>query len=129
MTTTYMIARILGPVYAVIGLALIMNPHAFRAIVDDFAASPAIRYIGAFLALLFGSAVLATHWVWSGWPAIITLLGVAGFIKGASLVLAPEPANARLTRLVAHDGLMRAWGVVALVGGFALAYAGYGGPA
>lgn len=39
-------------------------------------------FVVAFMSLGFGSIVAAFHWVWSGIPLILTLLGWAQVVKG-----------------------------------------------
>ena len=75
-------------IFAIIHLGVIGVSHivAHRAWAEYFILlrdkGHAGVFVVAFMSLGFGSIVAAFHWVWSGIPLILTLLGWAQVLKG-----------------------------------------------
>jgi len=95
--------------FVVMGLSHVLRPRAW---VDFFILLREKGYAGVFvhgfLSLGFGAMILAFHNVWSGLPAILTIVGVAYMVKALICFLLPEVALRSLQR-VSHD---RAWELV-----------------
>ena len=111
-------------IYAVVQLALIGVSHIVhhRAWAELFVALTARGRAGAFvnglLSLAFGSMVVAFHPVWSGLPAVLTVLGVLSLVKAAVCFLMPDVALRSMARATPErSGEFVGAGVVAL--GFA----------
>lgn len=126
--STLILARIMGPLLAAMGLAVVIRPSVFIGVVDSFAADAVTPLTWGFLALLLGLIVLAFHRLWNTWAEIaITVIGVISLVRGLILLFIPTQAIA-----VARDLLGTAPAIVtlaailtALLGGW-LAYVGYG---
>jgi hypothetical protein len=89
------LARLLGPVLAVVGLAMLLRPADYLALVGDILRSPALLYLASVLGLLGGVALVLAHNVWTtDWRVIITLLGWITILDSASWVLLREQASA-----------------------------------
>ena len=91
METSILLAQVIGPIYLVIGIAVLLNGADMKKVVDDFKKSPALIYTAALMGLGVGLLMIATHNVWSAdWIGLITLFGWIVTIKGVSLLLFPE---------------------------------------
>ncbi len=91
MSTSIFIARLIGPVMLVIGLAVLTNQRAFREMADEFLASRALLFLSGLLIMPVGLAIVLTHNVWTAdWLVLITLLGWLTAIGGAVRLCAPE---------------------------------------
>jgi uncharacterized protein YjeT (DUF2065 family) len=89
--STIVLARIVGPLLAVSGLALSARPGIMPRIIDAFATDPSEALLWGFVALLLGLTVLAFHQRWNGPVEIaITLLGWILILRGVILLLFPE---------------------------------------
>ena len=62
-------------------------------------------FVNGFLALGFGSLVVAFHNVWTGLPVVLTIFGWAQVLKGFVSFVAPRIALRGLSRV----SLERAW--------------------
>ena len=95
--------------FVVMGLSHVLWPRAW---VDFFILlrqkGHAGVFVHGFLSLGFGAMILAFHNVWSGLPAILTIVGVAYMVKALVCFLLPQFALRSLQR-VSHD---RAWELV-----------------
>ena len=90
MSTSVFIARLIGPIMLVIGLAVFANQSAFRAMAEEFLASRALIFLSGLLIMPVGLAIVLTHNIWAAdGRVMITLFGWLNAIGGAVRLLAP----------------------------------------
>src|ERR1700687_1938444 len=90
MSTSLFLARLIGPVMLVVGLAVFANQRAFRDMSEEFMASRALLFLGGLLVMPVGLAIVLTHNIWTtDWRVLITLFGWLTTIGGALTPLAP----------------------------------------
>src|SRR3977135_55987 len=90
MTTSVFIARLIGPVMLVIGLAVLANQSAFRDMAEEFLASQALIFLSGLLIMPVGLAIVLTHNIWAAdGRVMITLFGWLNAIGGAVRLFAP----------------------------------------
>jgi hypothetical protein len=126
MGTSILIARLIAPIMVLTGLVLLFNLKAMQETVREFLASRALIYIGGFLALLGGLAIVNTHNVWvAGWPVIITIFGwlaiVGGIVRMAFPGLTKSIGETMLEREILwriSGGLQVALGAYLMVMGY-----------
>ena len=88
MQTSIFLARLIGPVMALVGVSLLVNELAFRKMAQEFLRSPALIFFSGMILMPAGLAVVLGHNVWVlNWPLIITLLGWIAVISGALRIL------------------------------------------
>jgi len=91
MSTSIFIARLIGPVMLVIGLAVLTNQRAFREMADEFLASRALLFLSGLIIMPVGLAIVLTHNIWAAdGRVMITLFGWLNLIGGAVRLCAPE---------------------------------------
>ena len=90
MSTSVFIARLIGPVMLVIGLAVFTNQRAFRDMAEEFLASRALLFLSGLLIMPVGLAIVLTHNIWAAdGRVMITLFGWLNVIGGALRLFAP----------------------------------------
>ena len=90
MSTSVFIARLIGPIMLVIGLAVLANQSAFRAMAEEFLASRALIFLSGLLIMPVGLAIVLTHNVWTAdWRVLITIFGWLNTIGGALRLFGP----------------------------------------
>lgn len=90
MSNSVFIARLIGPVMLVIGLAVFANQRAFRDLAEEFLASRALTFLSGLLIMPVGLAIVLTHNIWAvDGRVMITLFGWANLIGGAIRLAAP----------------------------------------
>ena len=117
--STIVLARIVGPLLAVSGLALSARPGIIPRIIDAFAADPSAALLWGLMALLLGLTVLAFHQRWNGPVEIaITLLGWILILRGVILLLFPDEGIlvARAILSAAPQAIIVIGAVVAAIG-------------
>lgn len=126
MQTSIFIAQFLGPLYVVVGLALLSNPQAFRILVQEFIESGVLMYLAGFLGLLAGLALVLVHNVWVlDWRLIITLLGWVVLIRAIVTIFQPQQIVSIGSKLLEGGWIFSAAGAINLIIGVVLSYFGY----
>ena len=125
MATSIFLARLIGPVMALVGVSVLANEAAFRKLAQDSLRSPALIFFSGMILMPAGLAVVLSHNVWvADWPVIITLLGWIAVISGAVRIFAPDRA-AELGKKVLSYKFSMAAGAFWVVVGAALCYFGF----
>ena len=90
MSNSVFIARLIGPVMLVVGLAVLVNQRAFRELAEEFLASRALLFLSGLLIMPAGLAIVLTHNIWAAdGRVMITLFGWLNVIGGAVRLFAP----------------------------------------
>lgn len=125
MELSILIAQIYAVLLTTVGLGLIFSPSYYRKALDQMMKEATSIYLGGAIALVVGFLILAHHWVWKGWPILVTLVGVIGLLKGLGLLVFPG-VMVRLTKMVTrHSAFIPLWGAFAFVLGLVFAYFGW----
>src|ERR1051325_8260846 len=83
MTPSVFLARLIGPVMLVVGIAVFLNQRAFRDMAEEFLASRALLFLSGLLVMPMGVAIVLTHNVWTAdWRVLVTLFGWLNAIGG-----------------------------------------------
>ena len=126
MATSVFLAKLLGPFFAIVGISVLMNADAFRAIVKEFLKSPGLVFLTGLLTLPAGLAIVLTHNVWvADWPVLITLIGWLGIISGIARIFAPKNVTSTGKKISANKNFPVVGGAIWLAIGAALCFFGY----
>jgi uncharacterized protein YjeT (DUF2065 family) len=126
MQTSIFLAQLIGPIFVVLGVGMLAQPTGYRAMAEEFLASPALIYLSGLLVLVPGLAIVLTHNVWSfDWRLIVTLLGWLATISGIFRLLMPGQVRRFGTAALARRGWLRGSGVVMVALGAVLSSFGY----
>jgi hypothetical protein len=126
MAASVFLAKLLGPTFLLIGVAMLLNRQTYRLMADEVLRSRALIYISGVLAFMGGLAIVLVHNVWVlDWRVIITLIGWLGIVRGAMRVLRPDQSVELITKLLARENVLIASVAVVLVLGAVLTFFGY----
>ncbi len=126
MQTSLFIAKLLGPTYLVLGVALLTRPEAFRALLREFIASGVLLYMAGFFGLLGGLALLLTHNVWAlDWRVLITLTGWASLVRALVTIFWPRWIVSSGAWLIERKGAFPVAAALDLIVGAIWTYFGY----
>ncbi|HSM19024.1 MAG TPA: hypothetical protein VK844_01470 [Hyphomicrobiales bacterium] len=126
MQTSILIARLMGPVMLVVGLAVWLNGDGFRAMAREFLKSDALIFLAGILTLSLGVTLVVVHNVWvADWPVIITVIGWVTLIAGILRVAWPQWLRNLAARVVEWRALTAIGGAVYVVLGAVLMYVGF----
>jgi hypothetical protein len=121
MDTSRLIARLLGPVLATVGIGMLTNQAVYREMAEQFLASFPFIYITGLMALVSGLAILNAHSAWTrDWRSVITGLGWMLCILGVYRIIGPQFVNFVGTGVIRQHGgfFYGAGGVLLGLGGF-----------
>lgn len=91
MQTSHLIARIAGPVMAVIGIGALVNGAAYNDISRQLLGNSALVALSGILGLTAGLAILNAHPRWTAdWRSLVTALGWVLTVMGVFRVFAPD---------------------------------------
>ena len=126
MATSLFIARLLGPLIAIVSVALLGNPENYRAILNEFIQSPALCYLAGFFGLLGGIALILVHNVWvADWRLVITLIGWVTIVRAVMTIFWPRWIPAIGKQLLESRHVLTGTAVVGLILGAVLSGYGY----
>lgn len=126
MPLSLFLAKIIGPVTLVIGIGLLFNLRTYQVLMEDFAKSPALIYLGGVAALFLGAWILSRHNIWvANWSIVITIIGWLSLIKGALLLIFPRALGKFLGVYQKNKGLLALHSVVVIFIGMILTFFGY----
>jgi uncharacterized membrane protein len=126
MSASTFLARLIGPVWAVLGVSLVINAKAYTEMSREFVANRALVYLAGAFALTGGLAIVLTHNVWvADWRIIITLFGWVATLAGVSRLLFPDVVRRLGPSLLASQKPILFTGIVWVVLGAVLIVFGY----
>ena len=93
LSTSIFLAKLIGPLSLALGLGVLFNRTAVRAVLEEFVRNPAILFLAGLITFPAGLAIVLTHNVWvADWPVIITIVGWFTAFSGVIRIVAPEGA-------------------------------------
>ena len=126
MSTSIFIAKLLGPVFVAVGIAIPLRAQAFRDLLREFIHSAALLYLAGFFGLLGGLALVLTHNVWVlDWRLIITLIGWITIVRALVTVFYPQVIVTAGSKLLEYPVVFYSAAAVNLLIGLVLSYFGY----
>lgn len=125
MTTSILLAQILGLLYLVMGLSFLLNHKLWSKCLKDFSKNPGTVLLWGFVAIMMGLLMVSVHNLWvNDWRAVITVFGWAALLKGIFLLLFPLSAAELAGGFKSSKGYLIFAGIVCLgLAGFFLYYA------
>lgn len=128
MHSSLFLARIIGPLLMIVAVGILLNVKTYQQMGEEFYRGFALRYLGGFLALLFGLLIVEFHNVWEvRWTVIITVIGYIGVLKGALLLVAPGLVSKLSDVYTKNPKLLIVNSIIVLVVGLVLTVKGFWG--
>jgi hypothetical protein len=126
MQTSIFLAKLIGPIVLVAGIAMLVNRKELDAIAQELLRSRLLFFLLGLIDLSIGLAIVLTHNVWvADWRVVITLLGWLLIARGAVRILIPDQVKPLGERLLKNANVMTG-SLAATTGlGLVLSYFGY----
>ena len=101
MTTSKMIAGLIGPTLVAIAAGMSLNLGSFPALAEQISRDAGLIFVSGILLFVAGLAILRVHDIWlGGWPVLVTVLGWLAVLGGLLRMLFPT----RLAAIAAEVG-------------------------
>jgi uncharacterized membrane protein len=126
MDASTLIARFLGPMMLVAGIALLANRRKMLEVFREMVESPGLIFIAGVMALMVGVALVTFHNVWvADWRVFITVYGWLALLAGVVRMAFPDVAIGMGKRMMENRIVLIVAAVLnVLIGGF-LSYMGF----
>jgi len=126
MQTSIFLAKLLGPVLIVMGIAILIDQKRFQKLAREFIESDAMIFLSGVITLPIGLAIVNTHNVWvMDWPVIITFFGWMAIAAGISRIAVPGPLKKIGGKMIESTKYFVASSAVTTLLGATLSYQGY----
>jgi hypothetical protein len=126
MRTSILIARLIGPVIAIIGIGMLANGDVYRQTAVQIVQGYPFVYFSGILLLAAGLAILNFHHHWTAdWRSLITAIGWIGTGVGTFRIIAPQFPAFIVGSLVARANFFTVAGLVLLALGGFITFKGY----
>jgi hypothetical protein len=121
-----LIARLIGPLFAAVGVGMIVNATFYATAVGEGAHSPVLIAISGIATLLAGLAILNAHHAWTAdWRVIVTLIGWLFIIAGLLRLILPKFVETAAPAVYSGPAAEMVAGAIILVVGAILSFASY----
>jgi hypothetical protein len=129
MQVPIFIARLIGPLYATIGVGMLTNIETYQTIGKQYLTIPALIYFSGVLILLIGLFILNAYNAWTrDWRSTITFIGWLMTVVGVWRIIAPQFIPFVAGTVIGNKHFFVAFGVCMLALGGFVTYKGYAPP-
>jgi hypothetical protein len=129
MSTSKIIAALLGPTLIATALMVLVNLGAMPGVIDELSESPMLIVLAGYAAFVPGLAIVYFHNRWTAsWPTLITLFGWLSVVVGFIRMVFPVQLAGVMSRAAFAPAIhivLPAIGVVFLLVGAVLSYKAY----
>jgi len=126
MQPVVFIARVVGPLFVVIGLGCLINQQVYSDMIGQAVMVPVMIYLSGLMAFTAGVAMLNGYRAWSAdWRVIITILGWLLVIAGVIRIALPTLTAVLALSLYSGASAMAIVGIIVLIIGAYLSFEGY----
>ncbi len=126
MTTSKLIAGLIGPTYVAGAAAVLLNLGTWPALVEQAFRDPALVFVSGFPLFVAGLAIVRAHNRWEGnWTVLVTIVGWLNLLGGLSRILFPTRLAHIAIGAVQTTGVLPAVAAVFLAVGSFLSFKGY----
>jgi len=126
MQTSLFLAKLIGPVFVVMGIAILMDGKRLQSMAREFIESDALIFLSGIITLPIGLAIVNTHNLWvMDWPVIITILGWVSIAAGISRMTIPSVLRRIASAMIESTKYFVVPGVITALLGAYLSYQGY----
>jgi len=126
MEMSLLLAKILGPFMAIVGIGLLLHFRDCQKLIQDFSESPALLCLGGTFTLILGLFLVNVHGIWeANWTSWVTLLCWLILVKGIILIISPGLVMKMSKAYENKSGLLRFQLYLEVALGLYLTYQGY----
>jgi hypothetical protein len=126
MQTSIFIAKLIGPIMLVVGIAMLINRKELDALAQELLRSRVLLLLVGLIDLAVGLAIVLTHNVWAAdWRLVITLLGWLLIVRGTIRILVPEQVKTLAEKLLKNANVVTGGLAATAALGLVMSYFGY----
>jgi hypothetical protein len=127
MDVSILAAKLMGPVFVVVGLGMLLRREHYKVAIKGFVDSPSLILFSTMLAMAMGLLLVNTHKIWRfNWQVIVTLIGWFALAKGVTGIIFPDVMRKLATAYANSRWFMPVDALFAVGFGVWLSLRGYG---
>ena len=111
MDRSRFIAGLIGPVLTAVAISIFINGDMVGQMAQQMSSDYGLIFVMGIVTLTAGLAIVTSHNVWKGWPAVITVFGWLAVVGGLVRVLFPRQLAEFAPTIVAQG-----WPVMVMAG-------------
>jgi hypothetical protein len=129
MDSTYFIAQFIGLMLLSVGASLLFQGKVFMKMLNDITENRSTLFMVGIVLFLGGASIVLTHNVWNAGflSTVVTLIGWVLILRGLGSMFMPGHSITRMVRAFKVEEFSWAYGILVLVIGAYLTYAGFMG--
>ena len=90
MDLSIFVAQMAAIIYLAVGVGMLLDKKYYVKLFDGFMKDTTFMYLGGFMALMIGFALVTFHNDWvKNWEVLVTIIGWLALIKGVMLLAFP----------------------------------------
>lgn len=125
MDISIFLARIMGLVFVIVGLATFFKREYVREVIKDFIDHSGLMFVSSTFNIILGLLIVLNHNIWElSWKGLITVLGYLILIRGLLHMFVPEWVKRVGRNFLQRDAFVYS-GVISFVIGLYLLYHGF----
>jgi len=125
MTTSIILAKILGIYFTILSIAMLANVEEFKRRFEGFSHDSALLFFGTIVSFIIGIILIVFHNVWvMDWRVLITLIAWLTFLKGVLYLFHPKTVQT-LVVVYQSNRAIYITGTITLALGLFLDYKGF----
>ncbi len=126
MDTSISLARIIGPLFLVVGAGVMLNAKHYATMAHHFLKNSELYYFSGAISLVVGLVIVLNHNLWtSDWRVAITVIGWMSILKGTLRILRPKTGAEAAERFLNSTWEMKLSAIPILIVGAWLTYEGF----
>ncbi len=126
MDTSLFLARIIGPLFLVVGAGVMLNAKHYATMAHHFLKNSELYYFSGAISLVVGLAIVLNHNLWTpDWRVVITILGWMSILKGVLRILLPKTGAEASERFLNSTWEVKLSSIPILILGAWLTYEGF----
>lgn len=91
MDLSIFVAQVAAIIYLSVGVGILVDKKYYSKVFDNMLKDTTAMYLGGFMALLVGFALVTFHNDWmKSWEVLVTVIGWMALVKGVMLIAFPR---------------------------------------
>jgi hypothetical protein len=129
MPLTYFLAQLIGLLLLSMGASMLFQKKVFMNVLNDITENRATLFMVGVVLFLCGLSIVLTHNIWNAGflSLVITLIGWVLILRGLACLFMPGHSITRIMQLLKVEEFCWAYGILVVVIGAYLTYAGFTG--
>ena len=120
-----MLAKLMGLLFLVLGVAFLLNRKYYARSVASFVKHEGLVMVLGIFEFIVALLVILHHNIWQGWPALVTLIAWLALAESLVYLLFPKEVHKWKVKKMVTKNTWLIWSLASIVIGLYLAFQGF----